>query len=105
MGWETRDRGASYYYEKKRIGSRVSSVYVGAGLAGTLAEVYAQRDRAEKAAEREALRREMAKQDAIDSRIDEVCRMTETFVRAVLIAAGFHQHKGQWRRKKQCAKR
>jgi hypothetical protein len=101
MAWETKERGGSYYYEKKREGSRVRSVYVGSGLSGFLAENYAQQDREKKDAERRALRREIAKQDEIDSRIDEVCRMTESLVRAALIAAGFHQHKRQWRRKRQ----
>ena len=99
MGWEARN-GNSYYYRKERVGSRVRSVYVGSGLIGQLSALTDEQGREEKDAERRALRREIEKQDAIDSRIDGVCELTEKLVTAALIASGFHQHKRQWRRKR-----
>ena len=99
MGWETRN-GKSYYYRKERAGNRVRSVYVGSGLIGQLSARTDEQEREEKDAERRALRREIEKQDAIDSRIDAVCELTEKLVTAALIASGFHQHKRQWRRKR-----
>ncbi|HWT02596.1 MAG TPA: hypothetical protein VN256_20265 [Pyrinomonadaceae bacterium] len=104
MGWETRN-GKSYYYRKERTGNRVRSVYIGSGLIGQLSAQTDEQGRAEKDAERRALRREIEKQDAIDSRIDAVCDLTERLVTAALIAAGFHQHKRQWRRKRDEKKR
>jgi hypothetical protein len=38
MAWETR-RGRQYYYRKKRIGTKVVSVYVGSGLFGQFIEL------------------------------------------------------------------
>jgi hypothetical protein len=99
MGWETRN-GKSYYYRKERTGNRVRSVYVGSGLIGQLSAQTDEQGRAEKDEERRALRRQIEKQDAIDSRIDAVCDLTERLVTAALIASGFHQHKRQWRRKR-----
>lgn len=100
MGWENRERGVSYYYRKERINGRVRSVYVGSGFAGQLAEAQDMGDRGKRDAERQELRREIERQDAIDSRIDAVCDLTERLVTAALIAAGFHQHKRQWRLKR-----
>lgn len=99
MGWEQRN-GSSYYYKKERSGGRVRSVYVGKGLVATLGAKLDASERAEKDAEREAFRREVKKQDAIDAQIDEICHQTERLVRAALIASGFHLHRGQWRRKR-----
>ena len=99
MGWEQRN-GSSYYYRKERSGKSVKSVYVGTGLIAGLAADLDTNDNAKKKAEREAFRREVERQNAIDSRIDEVCRMTEMLTRAALIASGFHLHRGQWRRRR-----
>lgn len=99
MGWEQRN-GSRYYYRKERSGNRVRSVYVGRGAMASLTAQLDELERDEREEKREALRREVEQQDAIDSQIDEVCRMTEQLTRATLIASGFHLHKGQWRRKR-----
>jgi hypothetical protein len=95
MAWEFRG-GSRYYYQKKRNGRHVHSVYVGAGMVGELA---ANLDVAQRA-ERLARRIERESYDALDDRIDELCRSVETMTRAALTAYGFHLHKGQWRRKR-----
>jgi hypothetical protein len=100
MGWENRERGGSYYYRKEREGSRVRSVYVGSGIVAQLSALMDEQEREKKHTERRALRREIEKQDAIDARIDAVCDLTEKLVTAALIASGFHQHKRQWRLKR-----
>jgi hypothetical protein len=99
MGWEQRN-GSSYYYRKERSGGRVRSVYVSKGLIAGLAADVDGIEREKKETEREAFRREVKKQDAIDAQIDEVCHMTERLMRAALMASGFHLHKGQWRRRR-----
>jgi hypothetical protein len=99
MAWEERN-GRSYYYQKKREGSRVRSVYIGAGLVGQFASAADKSTRAELDEKRRALRREIEEQKAVDARIDAVCDLTEKLVTAALIASGFHQHKRQWRLKR-----
>jgi hypothetical protein len=95
MPWETR-RGRRYYYRKRRQGDRVVSEYVGAGEA---AEIAAQLDALAPAlrlrqAERWASRR------ARDARVDEIAECIDALVCGVLLAAGHHTHKGQWRKKR-----
>jgi len=99
MGWETRN-GRAYYYEKKREDGRVVSRYVGTGLTAQLAENVNEMLRIE----REELRVEKLVQKAIDHDIDAQLRgarrATKIITEAVLIASGYHKHKGQWRRKR-----
>jgi hypothetical protein len=98
MGWETRERGGRYYYRKERDGSRVRSIYVGAGLFGQSAAMLSRLEREKREAESAAIRREIEKQEAVDARIDEICELIEKLVTMALIASGYHQHKRQWRR-------
>src|SRR5688500_11415904 len=93
MAWEQR-RGRSYYYRKVRQGSRVSSVYVGSGCVGELAEeaVALERLRRQAMAEkRHAFERtEHGVQVALASLTPEIEK--------AYAAAGFHCHRGCWRR-------
>lgn len=96
MGWEERG-GKLYYYRKIRKDGRVFSVYTGDGIAGAVAAAEDEHAQAQRVQTREELRREMAAQDRIDGLIGESERIAERASRAALEAAGFHQHKRQWR--------
>jgi hypothetical protein len=99
MGWEQRSDNR-YYYRKKRIGDRVVSEYIGRGeLAELIAELDAL-DRARRQTEREAWRQERVKVEAIDRRLAEVQEAILTLIRAWLLVAGYHTHKGQWRKRR-----
>ena len=99
MGWERRGNHR-YYYRKRRQGGRVVSEYVGAGEHGAAAarrDVLARADRErmqqEQIRERERLLAlEQAGADAEDH--------VHLVMRAWLLAAGYHTHKGQWRRRR-----
>ena len=97
MGWEYRGNRL-YYYHKKRTGSRVVSEYVGAGMSGYLAEVFDNEDRSERkynAAQRKERILEIKK---INQDLDQLTKTINILVRAVFLTAGFHPHKGQWRK-------
>jgi predicted proteasome-type protease len=95
MSWEQRgDR--RYYYRKRRDGDRVISEYVGAG---ELAETAAALDALEREARR-AERQSRQEARALDAQIDEVCDLIRALTYAELLVAGYHTHKGQWRRKR-----
>ena len=96
MAWEER-AGRRYYYRKVRKGGRVFSVYEGGGLGGKLAEARDAERRKESAREMRTLRAVLARQDAIDAKIDEAWRIVERAAHEALEAAGYHQHKRQWR--------
>lgn len=99
MGWEQRGNNR-YYYRKERSGRHVRSVYVGcrdlAALTGIL-DAALQDDRE---AKRSAERHQRAAVESIDASIDSLTRLASTLTQAMLIASGFHQHKGQWRRRR-----
>jgi len=96
MPWETRG-GRSYYYRKVRRGGRVFSVYEGGGLGGQLAELRETEERRTRQQSRAELRRELKRQDAIDAKVEASWKEAERAARALLEAAGYHQHKRQWR--------
>jgi len=92
--------GHVYYYKSRRDGEKVRKVYVGAGdfahLAAKLDETERLRREEEAAywdAERERLERSAAF-------LQELTEAAKVLTRAYLLASGFHQHKGQWRRKR-----
>src|SRR5947209_8736136 len=92
MGWETRG-GREYYYRKERAGASVRSVYVHGTLAPLAAMNVAQ------AREEAAIARALIRQDGErDGAAVEACRGLRAEVRRLLLAAGFHEHKRQWRR-------
>lgn len=99
MGWEERN-GNWYYYRKHRHGDRVVSEYIGCGEYAMLI------------ARLDYLERKMGEDERRVRRIqhDRIVRELKTFRKiqrdvqllrdAVLIASGYHQHKGQWRKRR-----
>ena len=100
MGWETRPRGGRYYTRSKKIGGRVVREYVGTGY---VAERIAQMD-AEEREEREqvqaALKAERDRIRAQGKAVMDYCRNVDEVLTEALLAAGYHNHKGQWRRRR-----
>jgi hypothetical protein len=95
MPW---DRG--YYYRSRKVNGRVIREYVGRGR---VAELVAQLDavnRKEREARAAAWRAEKARLDALDASVAALIQLTDLLTRAALQAAGYHQHKRQWRRKR-----
>lgn len=95
MAWEQRGQ-KRYYYRKKRANGRVISEYCGSDVTGQITELEAQRRQAERKAQREekeAFRR-------LERQIDDVCQDIGLIRNALLVANGYHRHKGQWRKKR-----
>jgi len=97
MGWEQRSN-SQYFYKKERDGSKVKSVYVGRGeIAHMVASIQSSSSLIERFARSmkspEALKQAKAEAE-LDQLADRICVLTE----AVLLAAGFHTHKRQWRK-------
>jgi hypothetical protein len=97
MGWKTIN-GRRYYYKSERDGGRVKSTYFGAGEAGTLMAKMAAFDREDRSAEREELREERKESDAEETAVPDWFDQVQAVADAAMIEAGFHKHKGQWRR-------
>ncbi len=99
MGWEDRN-GRSYYYRKERHGNRVCSVYCGSGTRGSLLS------RLDKATSEEAtLRRILARIEQEqwqeqEAELDALAELMDAVATGMLLAAGYHTHKRQWRLKR-----
>ena len=99
MGWESRQRGSRYYTRSRKVGGRVLREYVGGGLIGELASRHDAGERAERAANAAKLRAERARFAEAEAPLIELCEASDLLVRAVLLAAGYHQHhRGDWRK-------
>ena len=95
MGWQN-----GYYYRKRRQGKRIISEYVGKDYAGLLAEVQDAQARQEREAEQQRFRAQVERENAIDEEIEAVAAKVDTLVTAVFLAAGYRQHRRQWRMKR-----
>lgn len=99
MGIERR-RNKLYYYRKRRDGDRVVSEYVGGGLVADLARRRDQIERARREAAREQLKAAHMSMADIDQAIDDFSSLVDTLMAAELNSMGYHQHRRQWRRKR-----
>jgi hypothetical protein len=97
MGWETRG-GQRYYYRKVRIGGKVVSEYVGAGEVAEACFNLDGIDRTRAIFERNANQAQRDKAEALDKQVDEALDLARTVADGMLLLAGFHMHKRQWRR-------
>ena len=99
MGWENRN-GRFYFYGKERIGDRVRSVYYGmseaAAIISRLTELRRDKQEMARADDRAAISKMRAQDDEIEKLDDLIIKLTS----AALLSAGFHQHHGTWRRKR-----
>jgi hypothetical protein len=99
MGWK-RINGRSYFYKSERQGGRVKSVYFGAGESGSLMAQIMGTERLERVIERERIREEREEANTEERSIAEWFDGVQIVADGGMIAAGFHKHKGQWRRKR-----
>jgi hypothetical protein len=99
MGWKTIN-GRRYFYKSEREGGRVKSTYFGAGESGSLMAEWIAIERLERAAEREREREEREESNAEERAISDWFDGVQAVADAAMVAAGFHKHKGQWRRRK-----
>ena len=104
MGLEQRS-GRFYFYEKRREGRRVVSRYIGGGeLALIATEIHAQ-DIQKRERQRQKQRKIHNEQKKIDQQLAQAEKALATILRSILCSAGFHQHKGQWRKRRRRGQR
>ena len=98
MAWEER-RGRRFYYQSERgEDGRVKKRYIGTG---EIAEAIAHADETRRRVreERRAQEREqLERMEALAAPVLEIDAAADILARAHLVAAGYHQHKGEWRR-------
>ncbi len=99
MPWETKG-SERYYYRKRRINGRVVSEYVGRGAEDEQIAAADELARDARAEARAAQQARLAEFEALDQDVKAFGVMVDTLMRLALEANGYHQHKGQWRRKR-----
>lgn len=99
MAWEQRG-GRQYYYTKRRIGARVVSEYVGGGNSGALTARRAEADKEERLRRRTEVQAVREVIDALGNESEDFSAIAQALTRAAYLIAGYHEHKGQWRRRK-----
>ncbi len=101
MGWETRQRGGSYYTRSVRQGGRVRREYIGTGETAALIATIDERDRQARMMARAAERAERERIGGADAALADLDALTEAMARLALVAAGYHRHhRGEWRRRR-----
>ena len=93
MAWERRVGGGTYYTRSRRVRDRVVREYLGCGLLGQLAAENDAEAREERRAEQDSPREVEATLAALGSALDQL-------IPSVLVEAGYHRHKGEWRLKR-----
>ncbi len=99
MSWESRKGKGRYYTRSRRVNGKIRRQYIGMG---DRAEVTAEADAKERAArrlEKETEREQRECDLALDDKVDELCELIDGLARGTLLAAGFHSHRGTWRRR------
>jgi hypothetical protein len=98
MAWERRG-WILYYYQKKRAGKSVLSKYVGRGSYAY--EVYLEDLRIIKRRKDaiEAMKKEREDIDNLFTATDKIGWLTKHLIAVRMKSLGFHDHKGEWRRK------
>ena len=82
------------------MNGKVVREYIGGGeLARIVSEGDATR-RALRKVERQQERTELERLEALAAPVGELCEVTMILTRAHLLAGGYHEHKGEWRRER-----
>ncbi len=100
MAWEARGARKYYYQSRRTRDGRVRKLYRGHGA---LAELTASLDaaaQAERKAAAEAWKEQKRREEAVEAALKDFCCECGIFVQAALMAAGYHEHRGQWRRQR-----
>lgn len=99
MGWK-QIGNHRYLYRSVRVGGRVRSEYVGRGETAELLSTLLDLERREAEAEREAERERREADRAEDAELEALVAEAVATARAAIQGAGFHEHRGQWRKRR-----
>jgi hypothetical protein len=98
MAWETRNGKGPYYTRSRRVNGRVVREYIGTG---PQAEQAAQEDedaRIEKALRAAAWKAEKETVESLDGALESLDQGCDHLLAFVLEQAGYHYHRGEWRK-------
>lgn len=102
MGWDRKKRGPTqgYYYRSRRVGGRAVKECVGTGPLAVMAAELEEAERRQRQAAKEAWAAEQARLAAADAAFHDFLAVVKLLTTGTLLVAGYHQHRGQWRRRR-----
>jgi hypothetical protein len=98
VGWESRQRGGSYYYKPARINGKPRRIYCGFGTVGRIHELLDRGERREKLVAAQARHRVKSQLEETDRIWTATWRWLRPLMMAHMLAAGFYSHHRSWRR-------
>ncbi len=99
MAWESRNGKGAYYTRSRRYEGRVIREYIGADETAKVIAKIDDIERQVRKAELDAQRVVQAELEAIDTHVEQLGEVADVLARAIIIASGYHQHKGgEWRK-------
>jgi hypothetical protein len=102
MSWDQKRKdGPRYYYESRRVDGRPVKRYVGTGPRAERQARLDEECRQQRQAQRQVFLGEMRRVAPAEDALKELRLLTDLLARATLLLAGYHEHKGQWRKWRQ----
>lgn len=100
MSWETRKGTGRYYTRTYRLQGRLVREYVGTGQVAKLAAQEDQTKREQRLLKRQVQREEKERHTAIWEVLRTLARLSSLSLKEAFESAGYHSHKGQWRKQR-----
>lgn len=100
MGWEDRKGRGRYYTRSRRVGGRVVREYVGSGRVAELSADLDILKRNERLVDAAGQKQRVAEDAALDAECERLSRLADLLGRAVLLSSGYHNHRGEWRKRR-----
>lgn len=74
--------------------------YVGSGRIAEIMAEFDKRRRDKRQVESEEWKQRVADDAAFEAEIEGLCRIADLLGRAVLVSCGYHNHRGEWRKRR-----
>lgn len=96
MAWDKR----GYYYRSVKSQGRVNREYLGKGRVAALVAQMDAIEREDRAAKRNEAIQDRERLKELDATLDRLDAFADAAVVVLLEEAGFHRHKGEWRKRR-----
>jgi hypothetical protein len=101
MAWETRNGKGRYYTRSRRVNGKVVREYFGSGPAAEQAALDDALERLRRSERRRKFAIDQVQRATEQQRVEAYCQWVEVVMRAELVAAGYHYHRGEWRKRRE----
>jgi len=102
MSWDRKQRGAAggYFYRCVRRNGKPRKVYMGRGPGAEAAAAANERSRLARQTIQEQQRAEQLRMTFADLALQDLRVLLNVLVKAILVVHGYHEHHGEWRRRR-----